>query len=331
MQEKEFEQKNKKTWQTLDTLLTATEKKQGQEHDLSTVPELLQKQSQDLALARYRMYSTELCATLNQQVLRGFKLVQKSKGATTGVLWMFFRFHFPMAIRQEWRLHLICWAVFLLPVITIIGLTNETNMEWVNSALSPAERDGLDSSWAHDTGSISNARGNGGDFMMFAFYINNNVSIDFQIFAGGVLGGVGSLYILFFNGLKLGATFAYVMEYGDIMKLYGFVSSHAPYELWAMILSGMAGLRLGLSLLAPGRYSRVASLKQAGKTAIPLILGAAFLTFFAAIIEGFWSANDFLLLGGHWFKIGVGGVGWLLLCFYFFFVGRNQSLKSQDF
>ena len=53
----------------------------------------------------------------------------------------------------------------------------------------------------------------------------------------------------------------------------------------------MAGLRIGLGLLKPGRKTRRRSLIDAGKKSLPLIIGAALMTFVAAVIEGFWSAQ----------------------------------------
>jgi hypothetical protein len=43
------------------------------------------------------------------------------------------------------------------------------------------------------------------DVLMFGYYIHNNVSIAFRTFAGGILGGVGSIFFLIYNGLIVGA------------------------------------------------------------------------------------------------------------------------------
>jgi len=324
MQEKKFEEINAGRWRQFDALLTAAEKN-SKGVDLSQLPELLQKQSADLSLARHRMYAANMVEYLNAQVIRGFKLVQKGEHGIGAKLLRFFSTDFPRAVRKEWRLHLVCWLVCLLPAFTIIAFSNENNLEWVNSVMDQSAQEGIDSSYGKGESQIENGRGDGGDMFMFGYYIWNNISIDFQIFASGILGGIGSLYYLFYNALQFGAVVAYVEANGDPMKLYGFVSSHAPYELWAMLISGMAGMRVGFSILMPGRRSRTASLMQAGKTAIPLILGAASMTFLAACIEGFWSANPMHFLGGAQFKIWVGLAGWLALLLYFMLGGRRAT------
>ena len=57
------------------------------------------------------------------------------------------------------------------------------------------------------------------------------------------------------------------------------------------MLSGVAGMRLGLALIHPGRLSRRHALYAASQRMFPVIVGAALLTVLAAFFEAFWSAN----------------------------------------
>ncbi len=327
MQEKIFEEINAARWREFDALLTAAEKNFSGV-DLTLLPELLQRQSSDLALARHRMYGANMCEYLNDQVIRGYKLVQRENTGLWARVMSFFLKDFPRAMRKEWRLHVLGWLVCLVPALLIIFSSGPDNMEWVNSVLDEPSKMQMESMYGKDTESLKDGRGDGGDFMMFGFYIWNNISIDFQIFACGVLFGLGSLYFLFHNALFFGAIIAYISAYGAPEKLYGFVSSHAPPELWAMVISGMAGMKLGFCLLTPGRRSRPAALLHAGKTAVPLIMGAAAMTLLAAFIEGFWSANEFESLGGWRFKVWVGIAGWIAFFVYFMFCGREKNLET---
>ena len=43
-------------------------------------------------------------------------------------------------------------------------------------------------------------------------------------------------------------------------SFWSFVAGHSSFELLGMIVSGMAGMRLGLALLRPGRLPRVRAL-----------------------------------------------------------------------
>src|SRR5207244_4694056 len=91
------------------------------------------------------------------------------------------------------------------------------------------------------------------DWMMFGFYIRNNVTVAFQCLAGGLFGGLGSLFFLAYNGAYSGALAGYLTERGLSATFYSFIATHSAFELTAIVLSGAAGLRIGHALLAPGR------------------------------------------------------------------------------
>lgn len=50
----------------------------------------------------------------------------------------------------------------------------------------------------------------GMDWMMFGYYIMNNISIGLCIFVSGLLVGVGILLVLLFNGLIIGVVVGYL-------------------------------------------------------------------------------------------------------------------------
>ncbi len=324
MNAREFEEMNRERWAEYDDLLNRLEKRK-RAPDARELPMQLKKMCVDLSIARYRMYHTALRDHLNDQVIRGHKLVSVSQGAFWEQVMSFFLVKFPRAVRGEWRLHILCWLVFLLPAIGLY-LAAESNMEWVKSILGENGLRNIDAMYgAEAADSLHNYRAEqGADFQMFAHYISNNIGIDFQIFASGILAGVGSLFYLVFNGLHFGAVFGYVEHYGNPEILYTFVAGHSSYELWAMVISGMAGMRVGVALLNPGRMTRARSLLEAGKKSMPLIFGAACMTFFAAIIEGFWSAE----VVAPMIKYTVGIVGWVLLILYFSLCGRERFVEA---
>jgi uncharacterized membrane protein SpoIIM required for sporulation len=160
----------------------------------------------------------------------------------------------------------------------------------------------------------------GSDFAMFAFYIWNNVGIDLRTFASGLLGGVGTIFVLLFNGANIGAAAGYVNYACNPETFYAFVAGHSGPELMGIVVSGMAGLRLGISLVRPGDYDRRTALILGGRRALLLITGAAIMTGFAAIIEGFWSATPMQ----PWIKYTVGACVWTLTLCYLAFSGRER-------
>src|SRR6202008_638920 len=98
------------------------------------------------------------------------------------------------------------------------------------------------------------------DWMMFGYYIRNNVGVAFQCFAGGLFAGLGSVFFLAYNGAFSGALAGYLTQRGLSSTFYAFIATHSSFELTAIVLAGAAGLKMGHSLLAPGRLTRRQSL-----------------------------------------------------------------------
>ena len=125
---------------------------------------------------------------------------------------------------------------------------------------------------------------------MFGHYIRNNIGISFQCFAGGLFGGIGSLFFLAYNGAFGGAVAGYLTARGLSSTFYSFVATHSSFELTAIVISGAAGLRLGQAFLSPGRSTRTQSLVIAARDSIVLVYGVMAMLLIAAAVEAFWSS-----------------------------------------
>jgi uncharacterized membrane protein SpoIIM required for sporulation len=139
-----------------------------------------------------------------------------------------------------------------------------------------------------------------------------------------MLAGVGSIWFLGSNGVILGAVAGYLTQIGYTETFWSFVAGHSSWELIAIALSGAAGLRLGLAIVAPGGISRRAALVAAARPAVHIMYGAALLFFIAAFVEAFWSPNTEVPFN---VKIGVGIAGWVLLLSYFALAGRARAAR----
>ena len=90
------------------------------------------------------------------------------------------------------------------------------------------------------------------------------------------------------------------------------------------MLSGAAGLRLGLAVVSPGNLSRKSALVAAAKPAVRMMYGAALMFGAAAFVEAFWSPLTEI---PYQVKISVGLAGWALLLFYFAFAGGSRAAR----
>jgi uncharacterized membrane protein SpoIIM required for sporulation len=167
---------------------------------------------------------------------------------------------------------------------------------------------------------IGRTRGAETDLAMFGYYIRHNVGLAFQCFASGLLAGIGSLVFLAFNGVFFGALAGYLTQRGLSETFYSFVVTHAAFELTAIVLAGAAGLRIGHSLLMPGRLSRKQALVIAARESIVIVYGVAAMLLVAAAIEAFWSSAVWV---PPTVKYSVAAVCWIAVIGYLTLQGRN--------
>ncbi len=316
----DFEHKNQPRWSEYERLVEGMEKgKPGAE--AGQLPRRFRELCVDLSLAEYRMYGERLTEQLNAQVIRGYEMLYRNRRGGWLMAAEFVLAGFPQAVRREWRLFGLCNAVFWLPFFAVM-LSATYDIQWVQAILGADGMAAMDQMYGGKEDQIAHLRSEyGSNFMMFCHYIRNNVGIDFRTFAGGMAAGLGSLFFLFFNGLFMGAAAGYVNHACNPESFWTFVSGHSSLELLGMAVAGMAGMRLGLALLSPGRLPRVRALAEAARLALPLILGAALMTTLAAVVEGFWSAQ---LLPSA-LKYGVGLGGWICHIAYFTLAGRRVT------
>ena len=125
-----------------------------------------------------------------------------------------------------------------------------------------------------------------------AFYIKHNTGIGLQCFAYGIL-LIPCLFTLAYNAIVLGATFGYMSRDGTegAENFFEFVTAHGPFELTAIALSAGAGLRLGMGLFYTRGLSRVDSVREAGRQAVPVMAASAVMFILAAFTEGFLSPS----------------------------------------
>jgi uncharacterized membrane protein SpoIIM required for sporulation len=122
--------------------------------------------------------------------------------------------------------------------------------------------------------------------------MTNNLSVSFSTFAFGITAGVGTVFMLAFNGLLIGVIGAACWQANMSLSLWSFVAPHGVLELPAIFIAGGAGLMLGHGLLFPGVLPRMQSLVLTARQAIKLVLGIIPLLIVAGTIEGFFSPSS---------------------------------------
>lgn len=313
-----FEAQGRARWDRIAALLKALER--GETALAAELPGLYRQLCHDLALARERQISGALVSELNELALAGHRLLYQARTGEIRGIGGFLASDFPRAVRSEWRLLASLHALFygLALLVAVLAWLNPDLIYSFNSPESVSEMEEM----YDPSGSVStSSREADLDATMFGFYIWNNVSIAFRTFASGLFFGVGTLVSVIVNALNLGLIASHLSREGSADPFFSFVIGHGAFELTAILLSGVAGMRLGLAVLAPGPRSRIAALRAAALSSLPIIAGAALMLLLAAGIEAFWSPRSI----PSEVKYAVGAALWLLVALWLGAAGRSRA------
>jgi uncharacterized membrane protein SpoIIM required for sporulation len=276
---------------------------------------------EQLSLARERAYPTHLIQRLERVTADAHQLIYQHRGFGFAGLREFLLRGFPRSVRAHGRYVLLAALLFMVPTL-VVGWLVYTRPELILAVVDAQTAGSFEEMYSDDADSIGRLRTVDSDWMMFGYYIRNNIGVAFRCFAGGLFLGVGSIFFLVYNGALGGAVAGYLTERGLGATFYSFVVTHSAFELTAIVLSGAAGLRIGHALLAPGRLPRRASLVQATHDVAPMIYGFSVMLLVAAAIEGFWSSASWL---PYPVKYGVAGACWLGVLAYLGLQGRRAD------
>lgn len=285
------------------------------------IPQRYRRICQQLALARRRGYSPVVTQRLQELMQQGHNLLYRPPPPRWRRLGEFLLAEFPRLVRSEARCMWAALALFAIPLAGWFVLL-QYQPELIHALMDPAEIAQLESMYNPENPAHRLGRDSGTDWAMFGVYIMNNISIGLRTFASGLLAGIGTIFVLIFNGITIGAVFGHLQQVGYGDPLWRFTCGHGAFELTAIVIAGGAGLRLGFNLLAPGRRRRIDALVEGGRKGAKLCLGIATMLLIAAFIEAFWSSIGSIPAT---VKYSVAAVLWMLVLSWLFFGGRNHE------
>jgi len=202
----------------------------------------------------------------------------------------FFRFitkGFPDAIRRNTGFIAFSAAAFLIPLLLCFFFTT-FNSELPDIILGPGWTDEIVHLAGRHEG-IKNWLPETERPIASTMIMTNNIRVSFLAFTTGIFFGLGTLYVIVYNGMLLGTSAAVIQQYGVSLNFWAFVLPHGVIELTAIVISGAAGFKTGYSLINPGRYTRKDALKLAARESMPLIGGIVCMLLIAGGIEAFVS------------------------------------------
>jgi uncharacterized membrane protein SpoIIM required for sporulation len=283
---------------------------------------LYRRAASDLSQARSLGLDPGEVALLNGLVGRAYGLIYTPERGGVGSLAAFFTRDFPACLRRNFLFLAASVLVSILGALLGLGAALHSPQS-VEVLMGPG--------WTQMIEQIGERHRAGHDWLPArerpinsSLIMTNNVTVSFDAFAGGLLLGLLTLFILFHNGVMLGAVAVGVAQHHTALEFWGFVAPHGVIELPAIFIAGAAGLMLGYALVNPGEYSRRTALGLAGREAILLIFGVVAMLVIAGIIEAFFSP----VLISPFFKFSVAALTFTAEIAYFGLAGRSAQQSA---
>jgi uncharacterized membrane protein SpoIIM required for sporulation len=289
----QFRRERELVWRELEELVLRVEKRGLRALDATDARRLAMLYRgtlSALSVARAISLDRNLVAWLEGLCARAYLCVYGTKHHLGSALYGFLLSWFPAAMRR------LRWPLLLSAVVLLAGgltgfLLTVGNLDLFYSFMpggmagdrTPAATTEFLRSGLYDHEPLSDR------LTAFAsFLFSHNARIGIMAFALGFVLGLPTVFLLFYNGLGLGAFAALYHVRGLSIDLWGWLLPHGVTELFAVVVCGACGLALAQAILFPGRHGRLENLKLRGREAAGVVVGAVVLFFIAAIFEGFF-------------------------------------------
>lgn len=285
--------------------------------EVATLGRLYRAATSDLALAQRDFPGHAVTAYLNQLVGRAHAVLYRGDPLARRRLWRFIAAGFPQAYRQAWPFILAAALLLLLPAL-LSGLAIAFFPATAGWILPPGAQEVIQGLERGELWTDIPVRERP---YASSFIMQNNIRVSFLAFSGGVLAGLPTLWVMFYNGLVVGGLTGLTARYGLGFELWTFAIGHGVIELSVITIAGGSGLMLGWAVIQPGLLSRRDALVLAARRAVRLIVGCVPLLVAAGLIEGFISPAENIPVPAKW-AIGLGSGA--LLYAYLLRAGRPK-------
>ena len=275
-------------WTRLEQVLRRAEQEGLASLQLSGARELsrlYRAVSSDLIRARTEQVNAGVVDYLNDIVARAYAIIHGTRAGGERRILEFFTQGFPRLFRKEWRA--IALSAAMLAAGALVGAvfvaidphSLGAMIPEMHQAHTPGERVGREES---DGGGSSPDQAAAFSGWLFT----HNIEVSFVVFALGLTFGVGTMAMLFYNGVPLGALAMQYHQEGLDAFFWAWILPHGIPELTEVAVAGGAGLIIARGLWLPGRRRRRDALIAEARTAAALVLGGMPILVLAGVIEG---------------------------------------------
>ncbi len=328
-----FIENERTCWSELETMLNRLEREPNLQMSLEQVRRfhhLYEQTAADLAKITTFAAEPQMRRYLENLVARAYGEIHETREKQRRFFPLQWFFH---TLPQTFRRHVR--AFYLSVAITLAGCafggfaialdpgSKSVMMPFSHLQQDPAKRVADEENASHDR-----LAGNKTSFS--AELMTHNTKVSIFTFALGMTWGVGTILMLFYNGVIVGAVAVDYIRAGQTKFLLGWLMPHGVIEIPAILIAGQAGLVLALALIGWGKRTPLRTrLREVTGDLTTLIFGAAVLLVWAGFIEAFLSQYHEPVIPYN-AKIAFGAVELVLLSAFLSRSGKGGEKPASD-
>jgi uncharacterized membrane protein SpoIIM required for sporulation len=324
----EFRREREATWRELEDLIAAADRRGLRTlsaDQLARLPHLYRAALSSLSVARSISLDLALVEYLESLVGRAYFVVYGTRQHLRRQLADFFAWKLPATVRAaRWHI-LVAVVVTLAAAIAAFQLTS-SDLDYYYTFVGDMAQGRTPSSSTAElrAGLYHTESASGALSTLAASLFSHNSRVGILAFATGFVAGLPTLLLLFTNGLVLGSFAALYHDRGLAVDMWAWMLPHGVTELTAVMLCGAAGLLLAQALVFPGARTRIDSLREHGKSAAVIVVGAVLMLFIAGMIEGVFR-QTVTSVPIRFAVVFTTAAGWI---YYYGFVGRGRARRE---
>ncbi|WP_035561499.1 stage II sporulation protein M [Hymenobacter sp. IS2118] len=275
----------------------------------------------DLAYAQTFYPDSPTTAYLNALAGKLHQAIYKNKAEARGRFGQFWALELPLVVGRHHAV--LAWALAFFALCTALGaLSAAYDDTFVRSILGDGYvNQTLENIRKGDPMAIYKSQDSTSMFLQITF---NNIRVALLTFAMGITLGLGTGYMLFYNGLMLGAFQQFFYEQHVLKASVLTIWIHGTLEISSIVLAGGAGFVMARGLLFPGTYSRAESFRYAAREGGKLATGLVPIFVLAGFLESFVTRHTEMPVAASLAIIGGSGA-----FIFWYFVWYPRQLRRR--
>lgn len=315
MREALFIKKNSAKWKQYENI---------DGHDVDELAEKFINITDDLAFAKTFYPNSKTTSYLNNLAAGFHQSIYKNKKENTSRFYQFWKTELPLLFHQ-YRKELLFSFIFFVTFFFIGVLSAKYDDSFVRFIMGDAYVNMTNANIAK--GDPFGVYKDANQYAMFYHIVKNNLYVTVLNYISGILVSIGTIYVLFKNGVMLGA-----FEYFFFSKDLGLQSVlviwiHGTLEISSIIIAGGAGLVFGNSIIFPKTFNRFLSFKRGAKDGMKITVGILPIVVIAGVFESFITRHTEM---PAWLSVSILSISFLFVLFYvvIYPIRLSQSLKN---